>query len=270
MAFPGKKLSLQGVFHERASQAEFFDHFMDADCLSRWNLKDASNNSGDDNSEVQLQTTGRAGVVNIICDTDANEEAYMWSNGVFKWNGLLPWMFQARMVGDNETTDNAYAWTAGMCAGSVWTAGNMIADGGLDFGYATGAHALFFKPYGTNRISVSTCTSASTYQTTETQNVQEASPPAGNVPFVGLKIECIPHGDDHFDVIYYVDEDGGLGFQQCLDNKTHKPIKHSVFFNPSPTIAVGAGLKSVETSQSLLRIDYIGGVEHALRYSGRE
>lgn len=261
----GSKLSLQGVFNERANQAEFFDHFMDADCLSRWNTLES-----DANSEVQLQTSGRGGVVNIICDTDINGEAYLYSNNTFKWNGLLPMMFQARMVGDNDTTDNAYAWAAGIWGGSVWGSGDAIADGGLDVGYATGDMAIFFKPTGTNLISLKCSTSASTYVTYETQSKQESDPAGGQVPFIGLQIQVIPQSEEQYSVVFFVDEGGGMGFQPCMDLHTHKPIKHNMFYDPATAMAVGAGLKTTKAEESLLRIDYMGGVEHALRYPGRE
>jgi hypothetical protein len=177
-------------------------------------------------------------------------------------------MAQGRIVGDADT-DNAYSWVFGLADSTGFSSGDMIADGGLSI-IANLDLAVFFKPYNTNRLSVITVQSATgAYRITETESIQQADPPGGNVPFLTLKVEVIPRADDDFDVVYFVDEQGGLGFQQCMDLQTHKPIKHRVNYDPTGVISVGAGLKNGKASEtSTLRMDYLGGVHFAHRNYG--
>jgi len=266
MTYSGGRMLRQGSAFERMTQAEYFDHFMELDCLSRWNTLET-----DGGATVEWQTTGRGGVVNLQIVNTLNDEAYMYSPAVFKWNGDLPMVFQGRMVSDMDTgdLDLANAWVAGFNAASVFGAGDLIADGGLGLGVTTGDPAMFFKPNGTEYLSVCTATSASTVQITETDSKQQVDPAGGNVPFISLRIEVFPRGDENFDVVYSVDEGGELGFQQCRDRATNKPIKHSMFYDPSSAMAIGCGIKLGETNDTcLLRVDAMGGIVQAARRYG--
>jgi hypothetical protein len=256
-------MNLQGVFNERATQVELFDHFLDADCKSRWNTKET-----DANADVTLQTDGRGGIMNINAATDLNAEAYIYSNAVFKWNGDLPMLAQGRLVGDADTS-NAYSWVFGFADSTGFSSGDMIANGGLSL-IGSLDLACFFKPYNTNRLSVVTVQSATgAYKITETESVQTPDTPGSGIEYVSLKVDVHPRADDDFDVMYFVDENGGLGFQPCMDLLTHKPIKHRVNYDPSGKISVGAGLKNGKASEAaIVRIDYMGGVHQAHRNYG--
>ncbi len=253
---------MAGAF-ERAAQMEIFDHFGDVNALDKWNTHET-----DANGDVTLQTNGRAGVVNINAGTTLDEEAYLFSNEVFKFNGDLPIGAQGRMIGDADTA-GAYSWIFGIAEeSSIQVAGtsqDLIVDGGLTLA-ADWEGCLFFKPYNTNVISVVTCSTASTEHKTDVTQFTQTADPGSPVPFVSMQLEVMPHSDAYFEVIYRFDERGGLGFQPCRRASDNQVIKHIVSFDPSGKMSLVAGLKNGKAAEdAILRIDYMGAVHQAHR-----
>jgi len=260
MSYPGGRLSYQGTFFERATQFELFDHFIENDCLANWNTLETDNNAS-----VALDVDLRGGYVLLTAETDLNEECYLYSNPIFKWNGDLPMSCQTRFTASHDTA-NAYSWVFGFVDGAAgFGAGDLIADGGLSL-LANMDLAVFFKPYNTNKISVVTAQSATgAYKTIQTEQVD---PTTSGEP-ASFRIEVIPRADDHYEVVYFIDKEGALGFQPCTDLSTGKPIKVPMFYDPAGTLSVGMGLKNGKASETaLVAMDYMGGLSTAHRNYG--
>lgn len=201
----------------------------------------------DDNATVALDADGLDGRILLSVATDDNEEAYIYTNELFKFASRKPFSVYGRFQYAEAATDDANV-VFGVIEGGG-TANTLLDDGGGPPADYDGA--CIFKVDGGTRWNFETSDGA-------TQKTTELDATAGGSNFVTMGIDFCPLDSGEIEVTPWIDSAGGNNLQQCREydaNPRVPYVKHTRTFAGTGEMALVFGIKNGGANSEVLTVD---------------
>jgi len=229
------------ALHTVPHSATYVDDFFGLD-TTVWNKVDA-----DSGATVAHDADGVSGVVLLTTGATDNNEAYHYTNEIFKIGANRTICVDVRLSYSESATDDANV-IVGLMNG---VAGDLLQDDGAG-PKGTFDGACIYKVDGETRWRVrsSNGTDASSHETTVTAG--------GGYQLLRIVVSAIDSATA--EVTYYIDEDGGQNPMQVREYNTIDrvpPITHNLALSGlDEELALVVGVKAGSASSEVVSVDY--------------
>ena len=201
-------------------------------------------------ASVAHDADGTGGIILLTTGAVDNNEAYIFSNELFKTAVGKSLIASCRLSYTEANTDDAnvmFGFMSGVGADSIQDDG-----AGPKADYSGG---VIFKVDGETRWRVESSEGTS-QTTTETDRTAGGS-------FQTLEVAITPKGNNNeAEVAFFIDEAGGQALTQPAEqgsNPRTPLIKHTIDFASTTEMAIVVGVKAGGANSEVISLDYLGG-----------
>lgn len=230
-------------WHTRLLTAGFQDDFVGLG--DRWNtlVADAGSSVAEDADDMN-------GVVNITTGATNNNEAYLFTNSIYRWLTDKPAVIQARFQFTEANVDDANVIFG---IGETFGAANTLLDDGG--GPPASYHGCcFYKVDGGTRWQFEVSVGA-------VQTTYDLGAAAGGASFVTMELGMEILGDGSLQVIPRIDLLGGNNLNQPYLNSAGIrpfPVRANVPIATTAVMALCLGAKAGAANSEVLKVDLAG------------